>query len=144
MREEPAAVRRRVLVAEDNDSIGQLMYDLLRMWGYDVEVVPHGLAAVERARAAPYDLILMDCHMPVMDGWEATRAIRATERGARVPIVAVTGEGDRDACFAAGMDEYLEKPVRPTVLRATIARWCERGRRASPPPVSALTTPAAS
>jgi two-component system sensor histidine kinase/response regulator len=129
---------RRVLVAEDNDTAGQLMCDLLRIWGYQVELVTNGQAAVEKVKERRFDLVLMDCHMPVMDGWEATREIRSI--GGKLPIVAVTGEGDRDLCMQAGMDDYLEKPVRPTVLRATLNRWLERGgRRSSPPPVSSMT-----
>ncbi len=139
MREPLPLTCRRVLVAEDNETAGQLMCDLLRIWGYEVELVKHGQAALERLRAERFDLVLMDCHMPVKDGWEATREFRATETGARTPIVAVTGEGDRQACLDAGMDEYLAKPVRPTLLRATLNRWLERGRRSSPPPISALS-----
>ncbi|MCA9674174.1 MAG: response regulator [Kofleriaceae bacterium] len=137
----PTSVRT-VLVAEDNETVAQLMSDLLRVWGYEVEVVSHGLAAVQRCAERAYDLVLMDCHMPVMDGWQATRAIRASEGVRRTPILAITGEGDLQSCLEAGMDDYLQKPVRPTLLRTAMMRWLDRGgRRSSPPPVSAMTVP---
>lgn len=129
---------RRILVAEDNDSARLIMGDLLRMFGYEVVVVPHGLAAVEAARDGHYDVILMDCRMPVLDGLDATRAIRACDGGRRPVIIAVTGENNRDECLAAGMDDFLSKPVRPPTLRATLSRWLERdrGRNSSSPPIS--------
>ncbi len=140
MTSKPSTLRtmngRRVLVAEDNDSARLIMTDLLRLFGYEVDAVPHGLAAVEAARAGYYDVILMDCHMPVLDGLDATRAIRAGEGGRRPIIIAVTGENNRDACLAAGMDDFLAKPVRPPTLRATLSRWLERDRNrtgSSPP-----------
>jgi CheY-like chemotaxis protein len=82
---------------------------------------------VRAAAGAAFTLILMDCQMPVMDGLAATRAIRAAEAaGTRVPIVALTGNampGDREACMAAGMDDYLGKPFSLSALRALIDRW---------------------
>ena len=116
-------MRRRILVAEDNDSARMILADLCRVLGYDVDAVAHGLAAVEACREVAYDVVLMDCQMPVLGGLDATRAIRACEGTRRTVIIAVTGDGDRDACRAAGMDDYLAKPVRPQQLRAALARW---------------------
>lgn len=119
---------RRILVAEDNESARLILVDLCRMFGYEVDAVPHGLAAVEAAKSNAYDAILMDCHMPVLDGFGATRAIRA-EVDRRMVIIAVTGDGAVEDCLAAGMDDHLVKPVRPQVLRAALHRWLERGER---------------
>jgi two-component system, sensor histidine kinase and response regulator len=132
--------RRRILIAEDNENARLILTDLCRMFGYEVEAVGHGLAAVEASAAGSYDVILMDCHMPVLDGFDATRRIRATEGGARPVIIAVTGDGNRDDCIAAGMDDYLTKPVRPQLLRAALSRWLEpSGKIAAPAAPSART-----
>src|SRR5262245_43710975 len=104
---------RKVLIAEDNDSARQILVDLCRMLNLEVDAVEHGAAAVEAALAGAYDLILMDCQMPVLGGLGATRAIRAVTLPRRPVIIAVTGDGNRDECLAAGMDDYLAKPVRP-------------------------------
>jgi CheY-like chemotaxis protein len=125
----PSTVRR-ILVVEDNDSARAIMCDLCRIFGYEVDSVANGLEAVEAVGRVAYDLVLMDCHMPVMGGLEATRKIRASETGKRVPIVAVTGDGNREACLAAGMDDFLAKPARPTSVRAILSRFLE-GKRTS-------------
>jgi CheY-like chemotaxis protein len=101
---------------------------MLDMLGFHVTTASNGHEGVLAAAAdAELDLILMDCQMPVMDGLAAARAIRAAEsRGARVPIVALTGNampGDREACVAAGMDDYLAKPFSLTALRTMLDRW---------------------
>jgi CheY-like chemotaxis protein len=116
---------RRILIAEDNEPARVILCDLCRVLGYEVDEVANGLAAVEACREASYDAILMDCQMPVLDGLGATRAIRADTAG-RPVIIAVTGDGNRDECLAAGMDDYLSKPVRAATLRATLARWLPR------------------
>ena len=132
--------RRRILIAEDNENARLILTDLCRMFGYDVEAVGHGLAAVEAFAAGSFDVILMDCHMPVLDGFDATRRIRAAEGGKRPVIIAVTGDGNRDDCIAAGMDDYLTKPVRPQLLRAALTRWLEPSGRSVPAaPTSART-----
>ena len=113
---------RRILIAEDNDPARAILCDLCRSLGYEVDEVVNGLAAVEACREASYDVILMDCQMPVLDGLGATRAIRA-DTARRPVIIAVTGDGNRAACLAAGMDDYLSKPVRAATLRAALARW---------------------
>jgi CheY-like chemotaxis protein len=99
---------------------------LLRL-GYQTDVAGNGQEAVESVMTVPYDLVLMDCQMPVMDGFEATRIIREREGASRhTHIVAVTAnamEGDRERCLAAGMDDYLAKPFRAGDLRRVLGRW---------------------
>jgi PAS domain S-box-containing protein len=120
--------RGRALVVEDNAVNQEMARAMLDMLGFRVTTASNGREGVLAAAADPdLDLILMDCQMPVMDGLAAARAIRAAEsEGARVPIVALTGNampGDREACVAAGMDDYLAKPFSLTALRAMIDRW---------------------
>lgn len=113
----------RVLLAEDEPMNREVALGLLRNTNWIIDVAEDGEEAVRRFRSATYDLILMDVKMPVMDGLEATRKIRALERNApkRTPIVAMTAyamKGDRERCLAAGMDDYLSKPVhREDILR---------------------------
>jgi CheY-like chemotaxis protein len=116
-----------VLVAEDNAVNQQLVLAILNRLGHDVTVVGDGHAAVEAARTGTFDIALLDIHMPDMDGFETTAAIRAFERetGGHLPIAAVTANarrGDRDACLAAGMDGYLAKPLRMPELVDIIDR----------------------
>lgn len=114
----------RVLLAEDNAVNALLARALLTREGCDVDRVSNGEEAVAAARAAPYDLILMDMRMPVMDGLEAARAIRAA--GLVPPIIALTAnafEDDKRACLAAGMDDFLTKPLAPAALTQTLSRW---------------------
>jgi len=132
---------RRLLIVDDNDNVRAVLGDLCRMFGYEVEEAAHGLAAVEACAARTFDIVLMDCHMPVMDGLEATRTIRAAETDRRQVIIAVTGDGDRDECLAAGMDDHLMKPVRPAVLRATLARWRATSRSGTASPLPSQTPP---
>jgi PAS domain S-box-containing protein len=126
---------RRILLAEDNEVNQLVAREMLHRLGVECEVASNGREAVERARAVAYDLVLMDCQMPEMDGFEATQAIREEEQksgspgGRRLPIVALTAnavKGDRERCLAAGMDAYLSKPVRPAELLETLSRLlCE-------------------
>jgi hypothetical protein len=122
----PAARQHlRVLVAEDNATNQKLVVELLRQHGCRVSVVDNGHAAVDRALREPFDVILMDVQMPEMSGIEATSAIRQGERaqGRRTPIIALTARamaGDREQCFAAGMDGYVAKPLRPDALFTAI------------------------
>lgn len=119
--------RLRVLVVDDNEINRKLNLILLRQWDIDADEVADGIAAVEACANQDYDLILMDVHMPAMDGLEATRRIRMLPRGGkRIPIVALTANalgGDRERYLAAGMDGYLEKPLSEKALRDTIERW---------------------
>ena len=121
-----------VLLAED-DSVNQMVVEaMLTRLGCIVEVAPDGHAALGAATRRRYDLILMDCHMPVMDGFEATRGIRDDEfeRGrGRTPIVALTADalaGDRERCIESGMDDYITKPVSGAMLASVVERWTGR------------------
>ncbi len=120
----------RVLVAEDN-AVNQLVARaMLKTLGLACEIVPDGGAAIEAWRSGRFDAILMDCHMPVLDGFQATRAIRDEElrTGTRIPIIALTANaivGDREACLAAGMDDYLSKPYTARGLAGKLARWLQ-------------------
>jgi CheY-like chemotaxis protein len=107
---------------------------MLEKLGCRVDVAANGREALEMARGLAYDLILMDCQMPEMDGYAATAAIRDREAGTgrRVAIVAMTAnamEDDRDRCLAAGMDDYLAKPIKPAGLVAMVAKWVPEGER---------------
>jgi PAS domain S-box-containing protein len=120
--------RGRALVVEDNAVNQEMARAMLDMLGFHVTTASNGHEGVLAAAADPeLDLILMDCQMPVMDGLAAARAIRAAEaEGVRVPIVALTGNampGDREACVAAGMDDYLAKPFSLSALRTMLDRW---------------------
>ena len=128
--------RGRALVVEDNAVNQEMARAMLDMLGFRVTTASNGHEGVQAAAADPgLDLILMDCQMPVMDGLAAARAIRAAETGgARIPIVALTGNampGDREACVAAGMDDYLAKPFSLTALRTMIDRWTSKAGKAS-------------
>ena len=128
-------MRARVLVAEDNLVNQRVAARTLEKFGCRVDVVTNGLEAVEAAGRIAYHCIFMDCQMPEMDGYEAVTEIRRHEAqtGAHVPIIAMTAnamEGDRDRCLAAGMDDYVAKPVQPRTLRATLERWVERSAHA--------------
>jgi signal transduction histidine kinase/ActR/RegA family two-component response regulator len=123
----------RILVAEDNVVNQRVAVRMLEKAGHQVDLVNNGREAVEALDGKPYDLVLMDCLMPEMDGFEATRAIRAAEVGTErhVPIVAITANAmprDRDQCLAAGMDDYLAKPFTKQALTATVERWAELPR----------------
>src|SRR6266852_4034731 len=129
----PAAPGRRgrVLAADDNAVNKKLITRLLEKAGYVADAVDNGREAVEAVTRADYDAVLMDCQMPVMDGFEATSVIRAAESGRsrRVPIIALTASAmasDRERCLAAGMDDYLTKPIKPTDLAEILARWIPR------------------
>jgi signal transduction histidine kinase/CheY-like chemotaxis protein len=128
-----APARRKILIAEDNPVNQKVLVRLLQQRGHDVDAVGSGLLAVQAIRARPYDLVLMDCQMPEMDGFDATVAIRQleSERGTgiaarRTPIVAVTASAtsrDRERCLEVGMDDYISKPIDIVGLDLTLARW---------------------
>ncbi len=117
----------RILVVEDNAINQKLAVRLVEREGHRADCVANGLEAVRAFEQLPYDLILMDCQMPEMDGYEATRKIRASgARGRRIPIVAMTANAlkeDRQRCLAAGMDDYLPKPIDRERLRAILERY---------------------
>ncbi|QWV95042.1 response regulator [Geomonas oryzisoli] len=106
----------RILIAEDDPTIRQMMVTLLRRLDHDCEGVDNGRKAVEMWEQDGFDFIFMDVQMPIMDGLSATRTIREREaaRGGHVPIIALTAhamEEDKQQCLAAGMDDYLSKPI---------------------------------
>jgi len=125
----------RILVAEDNATNREVILAQLWKLGYTATAVADGGEAVEAVRHGSFDLVLMDCQMPVMDGFEATRRIRERERGSRrLPVVAMTANamvGDREKCLKAGMDDHIPKPVRVDALHRALTRWLPAG--AMPP-----------
>jgi len=116
----------RVLLAEDNATNQKVAMAILRKFGCRVDAVANGAEAVRSIELMPYDLVLMDCQMPEMDGYEATRRIRKMPgRKASIPIIAMTAnalKGDREKCIACGMDDYVPKPVSPEGLRTVLER----------------------
>jgi CheY-like chemotaxis protein len=100
---------------------------LLGKLGYSVDLAQNGAEAVHMIQQSDYDIVLMDCQMPVMDGFEAARAIRSLNSAvSRIPIIAVTANalpGEREKCLAAGMDDYVPKPVSKHALDQALARW---------------------
>lgn len=123
-----------VLLVEDHVVNQQLAVTLLERWGHRVDVAENGQVALEMCAQQPFDVILMDMMMPVMDGLEATRCIRASETGQRTPIIAMTAnamESDRQRCLDAGMDEYISKPIKATELRQMLLRFSRRAESES-------------
>jgi two-component system, sensor histidine kinase and response regulator len=123
----PALSGRRILIVEDNAVNQKVVQRMLEKAGCWTDIAANGFEAVKAVVALPYDLILMDCQMPEMDGFEATGEIRRRQGDSgSIPIIALTANalsGDRDQCLAAGMDDYLAKPVRQAELYAMIAKW---------------------
>jgi len=134
---EPRFENARVLLVEDN-RVNQLVAErMLKAFGIEATLVADGGQALAAVQQQPFDLVLMDCQMPVMDGYDATRAIRAWEATApgprRTSIVAMTAhamQGDREKCLAAGMDDYLSKPIKREALGAALQRWLDTNRTA--------------
>jgi len=118
--------KERVLVAEDNLVNQKVAIHMLRNLGFEADVAADGRAAVEAVLRGGYALVLMDCHMPEMDGYEATSRIRALETGRRTPIIAMTAsamKGDRERCLESQMDDYVSKPVSLDSVRAVLQKW---------------------
>jgi signal transduction histidine kinase/DNA-binding response OmpR family regulator len=124
---EPTARRARILVADDNATNQKVAVRMLQRLGYRGDVASTGAEAVTMLGSGHYDAVLMDCQMPEVDGYEAARQIRHNERGGRrVPIIAMTADavpGERERCLAAGMDDYISKPVKLHVVAAVLERW---------------------
>jgi two-component system sensor histidine kinase EvgS len=136
----PQALRpdARILLAEDHPVNQALVRVQLGLRGYTCDIVEDGVAAIEAMDAASYDLLLVDCHMPRMDGYAVAREVRRREAGTgrRLPIIAMTADAradQRELCLAAGMDDLLRKPIRLESFHAMVAHWLEEGAVAEPP-----------
>jgi two-component system sensor histidine kinase/response regulator len=151
----PVSLVGRVLVVEDNPVNQQVALAMLESLGLHCRLADNGRRAIERLQQESFDLVLMDCQMPEMDGFEATAEIRARQGDGRLhanlPIVALTAnavDGDRERCLAAGMDDYLSKPFSRERLLATLQRWLPRATastaaktRTAPPATPRAATP---
>jgi|SRR5207247_6864566 len=135
----------KILIVEDNEDNWQILSRRLRRRGYDVAVARDGRQGLTMARSENPDLILMDMNLPVLDGWEATRLIKATARGKETPVIALTAHaltGDREKALEAGCDDYHAKPVElPRLLEQIEAQLRKRAAAlaaavVAPPPVT--------
>ncbi|MBI5032420.1 MAG: PAS domain S-box protein [Chloroflexi bacterium] len=129
----------RILLAEDHTINQKLAMQMLKKMGYRADVAGNGLEAVEAVQRQTYDVVLMDVHMPEMDGLEATRKIRQLPNCSRIYIIAMTAnamQGDRETCLEAGMDDYISKPVQVKELQTALERGAVRA--ATPPEVQAI------
>lgn len=121
-------LKGKVLLVEDNSINQQVARELLESFGLLVVIAEDGAVAVQQVQETDFDLVFMDVQMPVMDGYEATSAIRAKPEFEKLPIIAMTAHamvGDRERCLAAGMDDYLSKPINPEALFAMLKRWLD-------------------
>jgi PAS domain S-box-containing protein len=128
----PGSCSGRILVAEDNIINQQVALGILQKLGYRADAVANGKEAVASLQRIPYDLVLMDCQMPEMNGYEATACVRDPHSGvcnSQIPIVAVTAHamtGSREKCLTAGMNDYITKPIKPLALAAVLRKWLRR------------------
>ena len=119
------ASKKKILVVEDNEDNREIFVFRLQQLDFEVLVASNGKEALEIASRSKPDLIFMDLRMPVMDGWEATRALRQTEWGRDLPVIAVTAHAmkeEREKALNAGCDEFILKPVDYTIIQRTIQR----------------------
>jgi two-component system sensor histidine kinase/response regulator len=128
--------KARILLAEDNAINQEVATRILERLGYKVDKVANGLEAINAVQKTPYDLLLIDCQMPEMDGFTATQKIRQMEvkQHKHLPIIAMTAyalEGDREKCLAAGMDDYIPKPLDVKLLEKTIKQWISNAQKHS-------------
>jgi two-component system sensor histidine kinase/response regulator len=137
-----------ILLAEDNVVIQNMAIKQLQKLGYEADVVSNGREVLQAVANKNYSIVLMDCQMPDIDGFAATRAIRSLETYTHrhLPIIAITAsamQGDRESCFAAGMDDYLSKPVDQNKLQAILEKWClnKANDENCPPPPSNQNQP---
>jgi CheY-like chemotaxis protein/HPt (histidine-containing phosphotransfer) domain-containing protein len=133
MRNEFIGSKARLLLVEDNITNQQVALGILKRLGLRADAVANGAEAIKTLELLPYDLVLMDVQMPVMDGFEATRRIRDPQspvKDHRIPIIAMTAhaiQGDREKCLDAGMDDYVSKPVSPRSLVDVLMKWLPPG-----------------
>ncbi|AVM75766.1 PAS domain S-box protein [Magnetospirillum gryphiswaldense] len=142
----PSLAGRKVLLVEDNEINRDLAIELLSDLGLLVSIAENGQDGVARVRADPFDLVLMDIQMPVMDGLTATKLIRADERFRDLPIIAMTAHamsGDRERSLEAGMNDHITKPINPGHLTDTLIRWMPVRPLKAPEPPPAAAKPAA-
>ena len=139
----------RVLLVEDNQVNQMVASGFLRKMGYSADVAANGQEAITALSRFPYDVVLMDCHMPVMDGYEATALVRSGESNAldfKVPIIAMTANammGDKEKCLNIGMNDYISKPIIPGQLQQILKKWLHSEReKAAPAPVRNKLKPA--
>lgn len=152
----------RILLAEDNLTNQKVALNTLKKFGYNIDVVETGNEAVKAVKRIPYDIVLMDCQMPVMDGYTATAEIRSWEkkyngqdanrkgpshyppdpdatplnRSTKIPIIAMTAhalKGDREKCLRSGMDDYIPKPIHPKKLKEVIEKWLDISKTSKEP-----------
>lgn len=144
-----APLRGHVLLVEDNPVNRQVAQRILSLLGLSLELAENGKEALEKLDSGQFDLVLMDCQMPIMDGYTATRIRRTREAEARLPrmpIIAMTANamaGDREKCIGAGMDEYLSKPMNRGLLEATLRKWLPKQAHSRVSATPQSPTPAA-
>jgi CheY-like chemotaxis protein/HPt (histidine-containing phosphotransfer) domain-containing protein len=130
----------RILIADDNITNQRVALAILKKLGYQADAVANGREALSSLRSAAYDLVLLDCQMPEMNGYEAAAAIRDPQSGiAKIPILALTAHamsGEREKSLAVGMDDYIAKPVQPSALAALLEKWLPPLPPESPPIVT--------
>jgi CheY-like chemotaxis protein len=150
IRRVPAGVTGRILLVEDNLINQKVMLGILKKIGLNqADVTANGAEAIQALANTPYDLVLMDVQMPVMDGYETTRRIRDAQSAVlnhAIPIIATTAHalhGDRDRCLAAGMNDYLAKPIDPQTLSELIIRWLAVKRKDAAETQTASSNPSA-
>ena len=129
-----AGSQARVLLVDDNITNQQVGMAILGKLGLRADVVANGAEALEALSTLPYDLVLMDVQMPVMDGLEATRNLRSAASrvlNRSIPVIAMTAQamqGDRETCLEAGMDDFLTKPIAPGPLAKVLSRWLSKAK----------------
>ncbi|MNN48916.1 Sensor protein EvgS precursor [compost metagenome] len=124
--QEEAGLGRKILLVEDNPVNQTVIEAMLRSLGYEVQIAVDGAQAVSQVARQRFAATLMDCRLPIIDGYEATRRIRQLPQAAAMPIIALTAnalQGDRERCLSAGMNDYLAKPFKRTDLQQILQRW---------------------